>query len=60
MMEYVLTLLVEQYGPIAVLTAVLWHRQNALRDAVLTLADEQPAVDTERVRKATRPLSRGD
>lgn len=54
MWEYVATLAVERYGPIALLALVLWRRQTALIRAVITLAEEQPDVDEDRIERDLR------
>ena len=49
-MEYILTLVVEEYGPIGVFLLFLYRQQKKHNDAIITLAEEQPGVDENRVR----------
>lgn len=58
MIEYLITLVIENYGPIGLLAVLLWRRQSALTGAVLTLAEEQPSVDEDRVRESVRFFKR--
>jgi hypothetical protein len=48
--EYLITLAIEEYGPIGMLAVLLWYRQGVLISAVLRLADEQPGVDQDSIR----------
>lgn len=57
MIEYIAGLLIEQYGPIALLGLFLWRRQTALTRAVIRLAEETPGVDEDRVSDSVQPLS---
>lgn len=57
MIEYLISLLIEQYGPIALLGLFLWRRQTALTQSVIRLAEETPGVDEDRVSDSVQPLS---
>lgn len=57
MMEYALTLLVEQYGPVGILAAVLWYRQTAMIRALLDLAEQTSGVDASEIKDDVQPLS---
>lgn len=50
------TLLLESYGPIGMLAVVLWRRQRVMIGSILTLAQEIPDVDEERMREKLRRL----
>jgi len=53
--DYLLNLLIEQYGPVGMLALVLYRRQRALQSAVIRLAEEQPNVEEEAVRQDLNP-----
>lgn len=46
--------LLENYGPIGLLALFLWRRQRAMIGAILTLAEEQPEVDEDRLKERLR------
>lgn len=41
--------IIENYGPIALLTIFLYRRQQTMIQAILTLAEEQPEVDEKKI-----------
>lgn len=47
-------IIVENYGPIALLTAFLYKRQNTMIRAIITLAEEDPNVDEEKIAEKLR------
>lgn len=44
----------ENYGPIGLLAVFLYHRQRVMITAILTLAEEQPEVDEDRIASKLR------
>lgn len=56
--DYLAQVAVEQYGPIGLLAAVLWYRQESVIRAVVTLAEEHPDVDEDKIEDSVK--IRGD
>lgn len=54
MSEYLVTLAIEQYGPIGLLAALLWYRQTQMIRAIVDLAEEHQSVDEDKVRSDLR------
>lgn len=54
MIEYATTVLIEQYGPIGALALVLWYRQTGIIRGLLTLAEQQPDVDEEKIEEQVK------
>jgi hypothetical protein len=52
--EYLVSLVIEQYGPIGVLAAVLWYRQTQMIRALVDLAEEHSSVDEDQVKSDLR------
>jgi len=58
MSEYLINLIVENYGPVGVFAALLWLRQSRIIDAIGDLAEQHEDVDADRIEDKMR--IRGD